>query len=178
MGQGDHSSWTRDARFKPLLEALQETIDRQAREKAKFPGDHPEYNRGFIDGLIRAKGMAGYYSQYSLEEEAEIRAMMESPEAKTEMAQAEARLASGDVRSAEEVRLLGSPEAKREMVQAEARLAAGDVRSGEEVRAEQGSRIRSRLEIASQAAQKKPTSAIRERLEPSAESTDEPAIDG
>jgi hypothetical protein len=135
MGQGDHSSWTRDSRFKPLLEALQELIDRQAREKARFPGDHPEYNQGFIDGLIQAKGMAGYYSQYSLQEEAEILAMMESPEAKAELAQAEARLARGEVRTAEEVRT------------------------------EQGSRIRLRLEPSGQVVPEKNASHISERLE-------------
>ena len=148
MSQNDHASWTRDSRFKPLLDALQESIDRQAREKAQYPGDHPEYNRGFIDGLVRAKGMAGYYSQYSLKEEAEIRSMMESPEAIEELAQAEAR------------------------------LAAGDVRSGEAVRESQESRIRLRLASAGKVVAEKSESRIQERLEPSVESAHEVEIDG
>ena len=74
-------------------------------------------------------------------EEAENREWVESKEAIGELAEAEARLAAGEVYSAEDILLVKSPQAKRGLAEAEARLAAGNVRKAEEVRREQAGRF-------------------------------------
>jgi hypothetical protein len=116
--------WERDVRFKPLLDSIQEAIDRNARERAQYPKDHPEYKRGYGWGLDQARGMSGYHSQLNVQ-----------------IKDAASRLAKGEAISAEDILLVSSPQAKREMAQAEARLAAGDVRDGAEVRRRHASRF-------------------------------------
>ena len=104
MAEQEPRGWARHPRYGQLLTKLQEEIDRSARDAREFPRDNPEYKRGYTTGVIRAKQIVGYMSQLTASEEAVLQKLVDGPEARSEMTEAEARLAAGMVASAEEVR--------------------------------------------------------------------------
>jgi hypothetical protein len=178
MSIGDGASWAKDIRFKALLEALQEAINQNAAQKAKYPLDHPELMRGKIDGLIRGKQLAGYHSQIYVQEMLEVKAAgMRDAKADLRWAASghdwerdpdfrpllEAIQEEANRNESERTKFpqdhpeymrgfgLGLERARQlsgyhsqlnvQMAEAEARLARGEVRSGQEVRAEQSARF-------------------------------------
>ena len=132
-----HGGWARHPRFVPLIDALQEEANRSAQELRDWPLDHTQYRRGYTEGMVQARGMAGYWAQLSATEEAEMKAILADP-ASREGAAGRLLVLDGWIAVGQEVDgLLG----KVELEEAEGRLARGEVGEAEEVRAAQVERF-------------------------------------